>query len=399
MYTEILCMIPRATFQLFYPRRSVMFSPTSTHIISLNEANNPQDQVISFCNIRLATVQGFLCDTQSVSAANFSSNGIDFGFPRMTDVNRSRAQAIPILSYIALEDTRKPYRPFNMPVESNDYETAWKSFSYLNENVSLYAAGNRILIYSPIDYLANQTDASWHQLGANVQGNIEHVFIAPDGKKIAALTHGQKQATVFVLNDDNAVEFYLQLSNNNNYKTLLFNPQSSLIISAHKNIIRIFDINEQKRQGRSFNSDDNSTNQDLAPCYECLVHSSLRRRKANINALAISPSGDLLASAASNSVHFWNLPHQFGEFGTELYVGKNNTVNHVTFSPDGKLVAGATSSGKIYIWDLEDTVLERAKSKLILDNLKDSATCVAFSADSRSVVAGSVSGKICVWDI
>ncbi len=131
-----------------------------------------------------------------------------------------------------------------------------------------------------------------------------------------------------------------------------------------------------------------------------------------INALALSPDGNYLASASEAAVFLWqietirNLSIMHLELDainvnqdlaclTRLKLSETTSINHIKFSPDNKLLAGAASNGKVYVWNMANYY----DSPEILDDLTSAATYVAFSSDSKSIVAGSKNGQICVWDI
>ncbi len=67
----------------------------------------------------------------------------------------------------------------------------------------------------------------------------------------------------------------------------------------------------------------------------------------------------------------------------------------LTFSIDGKLLAGQTSSRKINLWDVETKTLLTTLSGKIDDKIKE----LAISPDSKTVAGASQNGEIHVWDV
>lgn len=114
--------------------------------------------------------------------------------------------------------------------------------------------------------------------------------------------------------------------------------------------------------------------------------------------LALSPDGSLLATAcgtgssdsccdAGGVVQIWRISD-----GTLLYTLKGHTdsVNSVSFSPDGQILASG-SSDDIRLWQVTDGTL--------LGALDGGANTVAFSPDGRVLASGSSDGTIRIWGV
>ena len=74
--------------------------------------------------------------------------------------------------------------------------------------------------------------------------------------------------------------------------------------------------------------------------------------------------------------------------------GHTNTVNSVTFSPDGKWIVSGSSDKTIRVWDAmtHDAVGDP------LEGHSSLVTSVAFSPDGTRIVSGSYDKTIRVWD-
>lgn len=90
---------------------------------------------------------------------------------------------------------------------------------------------------------------------------------------------------------------------------------------------------------------------------------SFKGHRTNVAALALSPSGRILASAgggpnnrSDDSVRLWDVAT-----GMELrrLTGHRNIVSGVAFAPDGKTVASASNDGTVLVWDISDLVPDR----------------------------------------
>jgi WD40 repeat protein len=68
--------------------------------------------------------------------------------------------------------------------------------------------------------------------------------------------------------------------------------------------------------------------------------------------------------------------------------------NAVTFSPDGRLLAAATSAGAAVLWDVATR-----RRRAVLPGSHDELTSVAFSPDGQVLASGSLNKTIIVWDV
>jgi RNA polymerase sigma factor (sigma-70 family) len=111
--------------------------------------------------------------------------------------------------------------------------------------------------------------------------------------------------------------------------------------------------------------------------------------------LAFSPDGKTLVVGGQNADHRGDIQLWDAQTWKRKHVMKQDKyVNTVAFSPDGKMVAGATGGRVIRIWSVE-------KGELIasLNGHPHGHRTVAFSADSKMVAAGGPDGRIRLWDV
>lgn len=116
----------------------------------------------------------------------------------------------------------------------------------------------------------------------------------------------------------------------------------------------------------------------------------LQAHTQDVNAVSISPDGSLVASASSDkNVKLWRTGD--GSLAHQLR-GHTGNVNGVAFSPDGTLLASASADNSARLWHTNDGSLVRE-----LPGHVGVVTSVAFSPDGQLLVSGSRDKSIRLW--
>jgi WD40 repeat protein len=122
-------------------------------------------------------------------------------------------------------------------------------------------------------------------------------------------------------------------------------------------------------------------------------------------AVAYSPDGTSLASAAGKEIKLWDMEsYQVTEKGELLRRFSEHTgwVNSAAISPDGRWLVSGTQSGQALLWEID-----RETSPRTLVSGWWGKVCVAFSPDGQTVAIGGrdgsvgekVRGTIVLWDM
>jgi len=112
---------------------------------------------------------------------------------------------------------------------------------------------------------------------------------------------------------------------------------------------------------------------------------------ASVNALTWSPDGKLIASASDDT--FVQVFDASSGQRKLIYTGHSKEVTAVSWSPNGKFIASGSQDGTVQVWDATD-----GRKIFTYTRHTDRVNGVSWSRDSRQIVSGSEDKTVQVWN-
>ena len=120
-----------------------------------------------------------------------------------------------------------------------------------------------------------------------------------------------------------------------------------------------------------------------------------------VNSIAFSPDGTILAgSTVAGLVELWDVA-TFARIAT--LAGPETGVGDLAFSPDSRILAGATADRTVHLWDVaahrEIGALTYTDADDRRETVADHVQSLTFSPDGRYLAGGTGAGLLILWDV
>jgi WD40 repeat protein len=243
---------------------------------------------------------------------------------------------------------------------------------------------------------------------AGDEEELRCVAFSPNGATIASGSHTE---TLQLWSATSSTQQHALEGHTLGVRSLAFSPDSRSIVSCDGvGVVRIWDVTTGIEKWRveenyvvstvTYSSDGKSfamgswagTIRIRDANTSVAARSGRRLYGGNIELIAFSPDGLLIAFQTGDDVRIWDVIT-----GTERHVVEvGDSVYSIAFSPDNKIIACGQSNGAVQVWD----VASGSKQSSMIDQHASGADSVAFSSDGNSVVSySSLDGVAHVWDV
>ena len=114
---------------------------------------------------------------------------------------------------------------------------------------------------------------------------------------------------------------------------------------------------------------------------------------ADVQSVAFSPDGTLLAAASIHRVYLWDVAT--GQLIQTLTGPRGSVIRQIAFSPDGPMLAAVDTSTAACIWDL-------ATGKIVAtmpDPSNAEIASIAYSPDGKTIAVGDFHSHIFLWNV
>ena len=215
-----------------------------------------------------------------------------------------------------------------------------------------------------------------------------------------AATVGHDGDVVVWPHSDSAEPSFLEVDRTVPVEALAFDPRGALLAVASGDVVRVWEWNrprpssdvEEEFTGEGETQVGSTTYGRVDQADDAVV---LRGHDGPVRAIAFSPDGSLLATASTDAtITLWSPVVGKTEWEAKTTLrGHRGPVSGVAFNPSGAVLASAGDDGTVRTWDVAS-----GQQRQELVGHDAAVTDVTFSPDGNRLATGGADGTARVWD-
>jgi WD40 repeat protein/energy-coupling factor transporter ATP-binding protein EcfA2 len=236
--------------------------------------------------------------------------------------------------------------------------------------------------FTPEGYIgwARGMDLMPRKLGSKLvqsANDVRALTFSPDGRRFA---EGETSGGVTLYRTDNsAAPIKLQLQPNDSVNTIAFVHDGNWLAAAGQGHLKIW---------------------DLTACEEtCRVVKSFDG--FNAKSIAFSPDGRYVAMDGQPMAQVYDTTKNWSVVAQLNFDDPFQYVMSISFSPDGKWLAGGFRGGKLVIWDVADfdRGADATLKPVAMEVVKSSIFTLAFSPHGLYLASSNTQGEVDIWKV
>ena len=214
-------------------------------------------------------------------------------------------------------------------------------------------------------------------IGEGHTDTIQSVAWSPDGTRVASASVDKTMKVWNVINSENPLLFSIKRPNE--VQSVSWSPDGNRLASADRGrLIQVWDTQRGV----------------LLQTYTC--------RSDRVDAVSWSPDGMQIASVSDGAVQVWDI--QVGGYPRLLLKSEQYIAFAVAWSPDGKRIVAGSNNHTMYVWNTQKegrpllTFVGPPNGSSLRDTMHNYVQSISWSPDGKRIASASSDGMIYIWD-